>query len=118
MTTYEGGVRVISMLRWPGVVKPGQVLNGVQAHMDMFTTLAPQPACRTSVEQMERDKKQYIDGVNNLDYWTGKARESRRDDFLYYYESKLTAIRMGPWKFHFSTREDYYDNLCTAARRR
>src|SRR4029434_8899889 len=41
--------------------------------------------------------------------------QSRRDSFLYYYESKLAAIRMGPWKFHFTTREDYYGNLSARA---
>ena len=40
MTTYEGGVRVVSMLRWPGTVKAGSVRNGIQAHQDMFTSLA------------------------------------------------------------------------------
>jgi len=83
MTTYEGGVRVISMLRWPGVVKPGQVLNGIQAHMDMFTTLAAAAGVPDVNEDMRRDKKQYIDGVDNLDYWTGKSPESRRKTFLY-----------------------------------
>jgi arylsulfatase len=111
MTTYEGGVRVISMLRWPGVVKAGQVLNGMQAHMDMFTTLAAAAGVPNVNEDIRNEKKQYIDGVNNLDYWTGKSPESKRSHFLYYYESKLAAIRMGPWKFHFSTREHYYDNL-------
>jgi arylsulfatase len=111
MTTYEGGVRVISMLRWPGVVKAGQVLNGMQAHMDMFTTLAAAAGVPNVNEDIRNEKKQYIDGVNNLDYWTGRSPESQRSHFLYYYESKLAAIRMGPWKFHFSTREHYYDNL-------
>ncbi len=60
---------------------------------------------------LPKGKTQYIDGVNNLDYWTGKSAASKRNDFLYYYESKLTALRMGPWKMHFSTREDYYDVL-------
>jgi arylsulfatase len=109
MTTYEGGVRVISMLRWPGVVKPGQVLNGIQAHMDMFTSFAAAAGVPDVVEQMKTEKKQYIDGINNLEYWTGKASESRRNDFLYYYESRLTAVRVGPWKVHFATREHYYD---------
>jgi Arylsulfatase A and related enzymes len=109
MTTYEGGVRVISMLRWPGVIKPGQVLNGIQAHMDMFTSFAAAAGVPNVVEQMKAEKKQYIDGVDNLDYWTGKASESRRNDFLYYYESRLTAVRVGPWKIHFATRENYYD---------
>jgi arylsulfatase len=60
---------------------------------------------------MKKEKKQYIDGVNNVDYWTGKAPESARNDFFYYYESKLTAVRVGPWKLHFSTKEDYYGRL-------
>lgn len=111
MTTYEGGVRVISMLRWPGVIKPGQILNGIQAHMDMFTTFAALAGVPDVADQMRNEKKQYIDGLNNLDYWTGKSAESARNDFLYYYESKLTAVRMGPWKFHFTTREDYYGTL-------
>jgi arylsulfatase A-like enzyme len=111
MTGYEGGVRVISMLRWPGVVKPGQVLNGIQAHMDMFTSFASAAGVPDVVGRLKREKKQYIDGIDNRDYWTGKANESARDDFLYYYESKLFAVRQGPWKMHFTTREDYYGVL-------
>jgi len=111
MSTYEGGVRLISMLRWPGVIKPGQIKNGIQAHQDMFTSFAAAAGVPDVVEQMKTEKKQYIDGVNNIDYWTGKAPESARNSFLYYYENKLTAVRMGPWKLHFSTKEDYYSQL-------
>jgi arylsulfatase A-like enzyme len=111
MTTYEGGVRVISMLRWPGVIKVGQVLNGIQAHMDMFTSLAAAAGVPDVVGQMRTQNKQFIDGVNNLDYWTGASPESKRNHFFYYYESKLMAVRMGPWKVHFQTREHYYDVL-------
>jgi arylsulfatase A-like enzyme len=111
MTTYEGGVRVLSMLRWPGVVKPGEVLNGIQAHQDMFTTLAAAAGVTNVAEKFKNEKEQYIDGLNNLDYWVGKSQASARDHIFYYYESKLTAVRMGPWKFHFSTKEDYYANV-------
>jgi arylsulfatase A-like enzyme len=111
MTTYEGGVRVLSMLRWPGMVNPGQVLNGMQAHQDMFTTLAAAASVTDVAEKIKTEKKQYIDGLNNLDYWTGKSETSARNHIFYYYESKLTAVRMGPWKFHFSTKEDYYANV-------
>jgi arylsulfatase len=108
MTTYEGGVRVPSMLRWPGVIKPGQIKNGIQAHQDMFTSLAAAAGVPDVVERMKIEKKQYIDGINNIDYWTGKSPASARTSLLYYIESKLTAVRMGPWKLHFSTKEDYY----------
>ncbi|KWR88532.1 arylsulfatase [Cupriavidus sp. IDO] len=111
MSTYEGGVRVISMLRWPGVVKPGQIKNGIQAHQDMFTSFAAVAGVPDVVERMKTEKKQYIDGINNVDYWTGKSAESARRDFIYYYEDKLTAVRMGPWKFHFATKEDYYGTM-------
>ena len=111
MTTWEGGVRVPSMLRWPGVIEPEQKMNGIQGHQDMFTSLAAAAGVDNVAEQMMEEKDQYIDGVNNLPYWTGEADKSARDHIFYYYESKLTAVRMGPWKFHFSTKEDYYANL-------
>ena len=111
MTTYEGGIRLISMLRWPGHIQPGQILNGIQAHQDMFTSLAAAAGVPDVVEQMKTEKNQYIDGINNLDYWTGKAKESNRNLLFNYYESTLAGVRMGPWKFHFSTKEDYYANL-------
>jgi arylsulfatase A-like enzyme len=77
----------------------------------MFTSLAAAAGVPNVAEVVRKEKKQYIDGVDNLDYWTGKSSESRRNDFIYYYESRLTAVRTGPWKVHFSTREHYYDSV-------
>jgi arylsulfatase len=111
MTTYEGGVRVPSMIRWPGVLPEGMVLNGIQAHQEMFTTLASAAGIEDVNAQLLAEKDQYIDGVDNLAYWKGEEDASRRNHIFHYYESKLTAMRMGPWKFHFSTKEDYYANV-------
>mgnify|MGYP006170252993 CR=1 FL=1 len=111
MTTYEGGVRVPMMVRWPGKIPAGQVLEGIQAHMDIFTTLAAAAGEPNVAEKLRKEQKQYIDGVNNLDYWTGKAEDSARNHVFHYNESKLTALRMGPWKWHFSTNEDYYGTM-------
>ena len=111
MTAYEGGVRVLSMLRWPGVVKPGTILNGIQCHQDMFTTIAAAAGIEDVVGKIDREKNQYIDGVNNLAYWKGESDRSNRNHIFHYYESKVMAARMGPWKFHFSTKENYYDNV-------
>ncbi len=111
MTTYEGGVRVISMLRWPAGLPKGKVLNGMQAHQDMFTSLAAAAGIDDVNGKVMQEKKQYIDGINNLAYWKGEAPNSGRTSIFHYYESKLTAVRMGPWKFHFSTKEDYYADV-------
>lgn len=111
MTTYEGGVRVPCVVRWAGKIPAGTKLNGIQGHQDLFTTLAKAAGIDDVAARVMKEKKQYIDGVDNLDYWMGKADKSSRNHIFHYYESKLTAVRMGPWKFHFSTKEDYYANV-------
>ena len=108
MTAYEGGIRVPSVIRWPGVLPEGAVLNGIQAHEDMFTTLAVAAGVEDPVTRVREEMDQYIDGVNNWPYWTGEAEQSARNHIFHYYESQIMAVRMGPWKMHFSTKEDYY----------
>jgi arylsulfatase len=108
MTAYEGGLRVPMMVRWPGRIPAGRVLNGIQAHMDIFTTLAAAAGVPDVAARMRTERKQYLDGVNNLDYWMGKTTESARDNFLYYSESQLVAVRYKQWKLHFATKQDYY----------
>ena len=38
-TNWEGGYRVPTLIRWPGVIEPGTVVNDIGAHEDMLTTL-------------------------------------------------------------------------------
>jgi len=38
-TQWEGGYRVPAMMRWPGVCKPGTVVNDIAAHEDFLPTL-------------------------------------------------------------------------------
>lgn len=111
MTTYEGGVRVPTMVRWPAKIPAGRTLNGIQQHQDLFTTLASAAGVKNVHQKMIDEKKQYIDGIDNLAYWEGKSDKSARDSMLYYFEGTLSAVRVGPWKFHFATAENYYDNL-------
>lgn len=93
MSTYGGGVRVISMLRWPGVIKPGQILNGIQSHMDMFTSLAAVAGVPDVAEKEMKEKHQYIDGLNNLPYWKGESDHSARNSIFYYYELRDQTLR-------------------------
>ncbi|RUM71589.1 MAG: arylsulfatase, partial [Sulfurovum sp.] len=111
MGTYEGGVRVLSMVKWPAKIKPGQIKNGIQTHYDMFTTLAAAAGIKDVKEKILKEKNQPIDGVNNLDYWLGKSDHSARNTHIYYYEGEIMAIRMGPWKWHFSDKLGYYSNV-------
>ncbi|WP_226704169.1 arylsulfatase [Microbulbifer elongatus] len=113
MTTWEGGVRVPFLVRWPGHIPPGLALNGISSHEDVFPTIAAALGEPDLRGKLMKSDKVYIDGENNLDYWTGKRKESARNKIFYYYESQLTALRVGPWKMHFATKPDglYYGDL-------
>ena len=116
MTTWEGGVRVPMLVRWPGQIAPRTELNGIQSHEDIFTTLAAAagiPDIRERIANGDKlgtdvEHRNHIDGVNNLDYWTGKTDKSARNTFIYYAESNLQAVRINQWKAHFFTRSGYY----------
>src|SRR6185312_524092 len=38
-SNWEGAYRVPAMVRWPGVIPTGRVLNGIVSHNDWFVTL-------------------------------------------------------------------------------
>ncbi|MFY8274728.1 arylsulfatase [Pseudoalteromonas sp. SSDWG2] len=115
MTTWEGGVRVPFLVRWPGKIPTGLKLNGISSHEDVFPTLAAALGEKNLRKAMEKSHNVYIDGENNLDYWRGKTDKSARDHFFYYYESQLTAVRVGPWKMHFASKPGgrYYEDMIT-----
>ncbi|WP_444436216.1 arylsulfatase [Pseudomonas sp. A6] len=121
MTTWEGGVRVPMMVRWPGHIPAGEELNGIQSHEDLFTTLAAAAGMPDVRERLAKGddlgtgvvKKNYIDGLDNLAYWEGKTDQSARHEIFYYAESRLQAVRLDQWKAHFYTRDGYYGSTTT-----
>jgi arylsulfatase len=107
-TTWEGGVRVPMLVRWPAKITAGKKSNGIQDHCDIFTTLAAAAGITNVAEKLKASHKVYIDGVNNLAHWTGDAPSARNFE-IYYNERDLTAVRIGPWKSHIQTREGFFD---------
>lgn len=107
-TTWEGGVRVPLLIRWPARIKAGRVSNGIQCMEDLFTTLAAAAGIPDVAAQLKASHKVKIDGYNNLEHWTGEA-PSKRNVVLYYNEADLTALRIGNWKSHFQQREGFFD---------
>jgi len=112
-TTWEGGVRVPCVMRWPGRIQPGRTLNGPQSHEDLFVTLAAAAGIPDLKEKLlegvkmgEIPYKVHLDGYNNLDYWTGKTEKSGRREYFYYDETDLMAIRVDGWKMHFGVKRE------------
>jgi arylsulfatase len=113
-TTWEGGVRVPMLIRWPARIPAGKISNGIQEHQDLFTTLAAAAGVPDVAAKLRESDRVYIDGVNNLDHWTSDAPSARR--IVYYYnEKELSAIRIGNWKSHFKARDGFFDENRPAA---
>ena len=124
-STWEGGFRVPMLAKWPGHIKPGTELNGIQSHEDLFVTLAAAAGVPNIKEELLTGKKMgdmtykvHLDGYNQLDYWTGKAAKTSRRAFFYYDETDLMAIRVDGWKMHIGVKpeglwwnEKYYPNV-------
>jgi len=117
-TTWEGGVRVPCMVRWPGHIKPGTEANGIQNHEDMFVTLAAAAVLPNLKDDLLKGYKMngttykvHLDGYNNLDYWTGKTDKSARREIYYYDETDLMAVRVDGWKMHIGVKHngDWFD---------
>ena len=124
-TTWEGGVRVPLLVRWPGTIPAGRAANGVQSHEDLFSTLAAAAGLPDIKDKLlaghEMNGTTYnvhIDGYNNLDYWTGETEKSARREYFYYDETDLMAVRVDAWKMHIGIKpegswwdEKYYPSV-------
>ena len=110
-TTWEGGVRVPCLIKWPGHIQPGTVSNGIQSHEDLFVTLtaaAGLPNLKndllTGYKMGAMNYKVHLDGYNQMDLWTGKTTKSARREIFYYDETDLMAIRVDAWKMHIGVK--------------
>ena len=97
----EGGMRAPCVIRWPGHIKPGTVFNEIFSSLDWvptFVEIAGGPKGNELKKQIEAGKypgivKTTLDGVNQIDYLTGKSDKSARDTFLYYSGKDPSAVR-------------------------
>ena len=81
-TNWEGGYRVPTAIRWPGVIKPGTVSNDIFAHEDMLPTLLAAAGVPDVKAQLlkgmkvgDKTFKVHLDGYNITDALAGKAAE-------------------------------------------
>lgn len=100
-SAYEGGIRTLGLLRWPGRVPAGRVdRESVLSGLDWLPTI-----CRLAGVEIPADQRG--DGEDVSDIWQGAARPRRTDlhwEWLFrvYGEKEYLppplAIRSGPWK--------------------
>ena len=108
-SSWEGAFRVPAFIRWPGKFEAGKTLNGIVAHEDWLPTFAAIGGNANVSEQLKkgvnlngRSYRNYIDGVNQLDYLTGQVEESPRKGFIYVNDAgEIAALRYEDWKAMF-----------------
>jgi arylsulfatase A-like enzyme len=114
LSTWEGGLRSPMVIRWPGVIKPGTVKNEMFAALDWVPTLveiAGGPKGDGLKQRIEAGQypgivKTTLDGVNQIDYLSGKSEKSARDHFLYWSSTTPSAVRYKNWKMYFAMVSD------------
>jgi len=112
-TTWEGGVRVPHLVKWPARIAAGSVSNETQNHEDVYATLAAAAGLPDLKEKLIKGHtmngtkyKVHLDGYNNLAHWTGESPKSARREIFYYDETDLMAVRVDNWKMHIGVKRE------------
>lgn len=98
-STWEGGIRVPTIARWPGTIKGGTSTSAITGMIDLLPTIA----AATGAKLPERK----LDGLNQLPLLNGTAKESPRREFFYFRGLELDAVRRDNWKLHLAKGELY-----------
>lgn len=88
-SSYEGGVRVPCLVRWPGKVPAGRVNDAIFATLDFMPTFA-------NLAGFEVPQDRVIDGVDQTELLLGNSEAGNRQ--TYFYHSGSHGVRRGKWK--------------------
>jgi uncharacterized sulfatase len=98
--SYEGGVRVPFVARFPGKIPAGRVVTTPVIAYDMFPTLV-----NLAGGQVPRDRT--YDGQDVWPLLTGQAPFTRQQPFVWVFDDNITAVLDpgGRWKLHLGSGE-------------
>ncbi|MFM7071536.1 MAG: sulfatase [Planctomycetota bacterium] len=93
LTTFEGGVRVPMIARWPSVVPAGKVCSEPAATIDLLPTIRQLVGGEAPARR--------LDGRDIGPLLRGDPQASSPHEALLFYEGQtLQAVRVGKWKLH------------------
>jgi len=118
-TTWEGGMRVPGLARWPGVIKPGTIVNDIMSNEDWLPTFLAAGGDPDVKEKLlkgtkvgDKTFKVHLDGYNFMPFFKGEQRKGPRQEIFYFDDNaSLNAVRINDWKIHFKIMEG---NLASA----
>jgi arylsulfatase A-like enzyme len=100
-STWEGGVRVPCIVRWPGHVPAARVSNAIFSTVDLMPTFAKLAGYKVPTDRI-------IDGVDQTELLLGENEQGARDHFYYLCRNELHGVRKGKWKLLLENRKNYY----------
>lgn len=103
---WECGIRVPGIMRWPGHILPGQVVETVTSLLDIYPSLL-------EVWNVLPNSKYPLDGVSvwpqmtlsndTLKTLMSTSTQKERETLFHYCGSTITAVRQGKFKAHYWT---------------
>jgi len=119
-TTWEGGMRVPAVVRWPGVIEPGTKVHDIMSHEDWMPTLLAAAGDDDVVDKLKKGHrangkrwKVHPDGYNFVPYFKGEAKAPREEILYFNQAGELDAVRWNDWKVSFAT---FDGNIATGVR--
>ncbi len=119
-TSFDGGVRVPFIARWPGRIPSGRVCHEPAMTIDVLPTIAGLAGAELP--------RHPIDGRSMWPLLSdARGALSPQEAYFIYWGGELQAVRSGPWKLHFAHsyvqprppgaagRPGQYTNLTVAA---
>ncbi len=111
-TTWEGGFRVPCVVRWPGVIKPGTVINDIFSHLDWMPTIMAaigEPDIKEKLLKGHKANgkhfKVHLDGYDQTALLKGEGPGTRKEIFYITDDGDLSAFRYDKWKVLFTQQK-------------
>ena len=90
--TWEGGLRVPMIARWPSRIEPGRVCHGIAGTIDIFPTIL-------RLADVEVPTDRVIDGKNIMPM-LASDKPSPHQAVVAMHGKRLVTVRSGKWKLH------------------
>jgi len=107
-TQWEGGYRVPCLIKWPGTIKPGTIVNDIGAHEDMLTSLVAAAGDKTATADLltgraigGKSYKVHLDGYDLGPALRGEAEWPRKEFIYWTDDGSVAALRYDNYKITF-----------------
>jgi len=113
-TNWEGGFRVPAMVRYPGHIQEGMVVNNVMSHLDWVPTIMSYVGVTDIKERLMQgyemggtNYRVHLDGYDFTGRLAGETTDSPRPYYIYASDAaEITAIRFNDrWKAIFMEQQ-------------